>query len=45
MFGQLMPVAIVGIFFLESSGIRQKNLEQLRRAARTVNGAMKSLLD
>src|SRR5260221_14392146 len=41
----LVPIAIVGFFFLQARGIGQKNLEQVSRAARTINWSAKALID
>src|SRR5262249_35012474 len=44
-FSQFMTIAIVGIFFLQTSRIRQEYFQQVGSASRTVNRAAKALLD
>src|SRR5215216_813522 len=43
--GYVVTIAIVSIFFLQTSGIGQQYLQKIRGAARTVNRAMKTLCD
>src|SRR2546423_12382064 len=45
MLGKIVTIAIVGLFFLQTSGIRQEDLQQIRSAARTVNWSSKTVLD
>ena len=43
MFRYLVTISIVGIFFLQSSCVRQKNLEQVGSAARALDWTMKAV--
>src|SRR5260370_1287098 len=43
MLGNLVPVAIVGLFFLQTRGIGQKNFQQVRRPARTIDRPAKTM--
>src|SRR5262245_41016265 len=44
MFGDLVPVPVVGFFLLQARGVGQQNLHQLGGAARTINRPPKSMM-
>ena len=45
MLGDLVPIAVVGFFFLQAGRIGQKNLQKIGRAPRTINRPAKTVID